>query len=299
MHGVQSITDLMVRPGLINLDFADVETVMASMGKAMMGTGEAEGEGRATKAAEMAISNPLIDDYTLKGAKGLLVNITGGKDLKLFEVDEAVNKVRAEVDPEAELIIGAITDSELDGKMRVSIVATSLDGQQPETKSVINMVHRIQNRNPGYSDFSNMSSSAAFNFSNSTQSPISHGANALKLENEIVQEQQSETTQTNVTNEEVLQSTNLETESVVEDATVNEMEKSFTQEAVETQDETNSIDNVEEDVSNDLKEFGVDSDSPDLFSSETENSITEDLLSSAEEEEDDLEKPAFLRRQKN
>ena len=298
MHGVQSITDLMVRPGLINLDFADVETVMASMGKAMMGTGEAEGEGRATKAAEMAISNPLIDDYTLKGAKGLLVNITGGKDLKLFEVDEAVNKVRAEVDPEAELIIGAITDSELDGKMRVSIVATSLDGQQPETKSVINMVHRIQNRNPGYSDFSNMSSSAAFNFSNPTQSPISHGANALKLENEIVQEQQSETTQTNVTNEEVLQPTNLDTESVVEDATVNEMEKSFTQEAVETQHETNSTDSVEDDVSNDLKEFGVDSDSPDLFSSETENSSPEDLLSS-DEEEDDLEIPAFLRRQKN
>ena len=299
MHGVQSITDLMVRPGLINLDFADVETVMASMGKAMMGTGEAEGEGRATKAAEMAISNPLIDDYTLKGAKGLLVNITGGKDLKLFEVDEAVNKVRAEVDPEAELIIGAITDSELDGKMRVSIVATSLDGQQPETKSVINMVHRIQNRNPGYSDFSNMSSSAAFNFSNPTSSPISHGANALKLENEIVQEQQSETTQTNVTNEEVLQSTNFETESIVEDATVNEMEKSFTQEALQTQHETNTTDNVEEDVSNDLKEFGVDSDSPDLFSSETENSSPDDLLSSDEEEEDDLEIPAFLRRQKN
>ncbi len=299
MHGVQSITDLMVRPGLINLDFADVETVMASMGKAMMGTGEAEGEGRATKAAEMAISNPLIDDYTLKGAKGLLVNITGGKDLKLFEVDEAVNKVRAEVDPEAELIIGAITDSELDGKMRVSIVATSLDGQQPETKSVINMVHRIQNRNPGYSDFSNMGSSASFNFSNTTQSPISHGANALKLENEIVQEQQGETTQTNVTNEEVLQSTNFETESIVEDSTVNEMEKSFTQEALQTQHETNTTDNVEEDVSNDLKEFGVDSDSPDLFSSETENSSPDDLLSSDEEEEDDLEIPAFLRRQKN
>ena len=206
-----------------------------------------------------------------------------GKDLKLFEVDEAVNKVRAEVDPEAELIIGAITDSELDGKMRVSIVATSLDGQQPETKSVINMVHRIQNRNPGYSDFSNMSSSAAFNFSNPTQSPISHGANALKLENEIVQEQQSETTQTNVTNEEVLQSTNLETESVVEDATINEMEKSFTQEAVETQHETNSTDSVEDDVSNDLKEFGVDSDSPDLFNSEMENSSPDDLLSSEEE----------------
>ena len=126
MQGVQSVTDLMVRPGIVNLDFADVETVMASMGKAMMGTGEAEGEGRAAKATDMAISNPLIDDYTLKGAKGLLVNITGGKDLKLFEVDEVVNKIRAEVDPEAEVIIGAITSSELDGKIRVSIVANSI-----------------------------------------------------------------------------------------------------------------------------------------------------------------------------
>ena len=144
MHGVQSVTDLMVRPGIINLDFADVETVMASMGKAMMGTGEAEGETRAMQATEMAISNPLIDDYTLKGAKGLLVNITGGKDLKLFEVDEVVNKIRSEVEADAEIIIGAITDSELNGKIRVSIVATSLDGQQPESKSVVNMVHRIQ-----------------------------------------------------------------------------------------------------------------------------------------------------------
>jgi cell division protein FtsZ len=299
MHGVQSITDLMVRPGLINLDFADVETVMASMGKAMMGTGEAEGEGRALKAAEMAISNPLIDDYTLKGAKGLLVNITGGKDLKLFEVDEAVNKVRDEVDPEAELIIGAITDSELDGKMRVSIVATSLDGQQPETKSVINMVHRIQNRNTGYSDFSNVGSSSSFNFSNTTSSAISHGANALKLENEIVQEQYTESSNANATNEEVVNSTNLETESVAEDNSVNEMEKSFTQEAIETtQEQMIEEENIEEDISSDLKEFGVDSDAPDLFSSETENSSPDDLLS-PNEEEDDLEIPAFLRRQKN
>jgi cell division protein FtsZ len=300
MHGVQSITDLMVRPGLINLDFADVETVMASMGKAMMGTGEAEGEGRALQAAEMAISNPLIDDYTLKGAKGLLVNITGGKDLKLFEVDEAVNKVRAEVDPEAELIIGAITDSELDGKMRVSIVATSLDGQQPESKSVVNMVHRIQNRNPGYSDFANMASSASFNFSNTTTSnPITHGANALKLDNEVVQEEHQEQLNSNVTNEEAIHSSDIQTESVVEDTSVNEMEKSFTQEAIEPSNEQIVDENIEEDVSNDLKEFGVDSDAPDLFSSETESSTSEDLLSSSEEEEDDLEIPAFLRRQKN
>jgi cell division protein FtsZ len=271
---------------------------MASMGKAMMGTGEAEGEGRAMKAAEMAISNPLIDDYTLKGAKGLLINITGGKDLKLFEVDEMVNKIRAEVDSEAEVIFGAITSEELDGKIRVSIVATALDGQQPETKSVINMVHRIQNRNPGYSDFSNVGSSASFSFSDTVSNPISHGANALKLENEIVQEQQIDNSNININNEEVMHNTNLETESVVEDNSINQMEKSFTQEAVETSQDQMKEESIEEDVSNDLKEFGVDSDAPDLFSSETENSSPEDLLTS-NEEEDDLEIPAFLRRQKN
>jgi cell division protein FtsZ len=300
MHGVQSITDLMVRPGLINLDFADVETVMASMGKAMMGTGEAEGEGRAIKAAEMAVSNPLIDDYTLKGAKGLLVNITGGKDLKLFEVDEAVNKVRAEVDPEAELIIGAITDSELDGKMRVSIVATSLDGQQPETKSVINMVHRIQNRNPGYSDFSNVGPTASFNFSSSNSSPVSHGANALKLENEVTSEianQPAIKQEVNEVNnqylEELLKSQ--EIENTVSE-TSNEHEVSFTEEA--TKEESDSI---EQEIKNDLSEFGVESDAPDLFNNDSESLSSNELLStdSDDKQEDDLEIPAFLRRQKN
>ena len=142
----------MVRPGLINLDFADVETIMKGMGKAMMGTGEAEGEKRAEEATNAALLNPLIDEYSLRGAKGLLVNITGGSDLTLFEVDEAVNKIRAEVDPEAELIFGSIEDEKLNGKIRVSIVATSLDGQEPETKPVISMVHRLHNRNTGYSD---------------------------------------------------------------------------------------------------------------------------------------------------
>ena len=158
-----------VRPGLINLDFADVETVMSSMGKAMMGTGEAEGEGRAAKATDMALNNPLIDDYSLKGAKGLLINITGGEDLTLFEVDEIVNKIRSEVDPEAEIINGSIIDSKLEGKIRVSIVATALDGQEPESKSVINMVHRIQNRNTGYSDFSQVNVPPSFNFNSNIQ----------------------------------------------------------------------------------------------------------------------------------
>ena len=295
MHGVQSITDLMVRPGLINLDFADVESVMASMGKAMMGTGEAEGEGRAMKAAEMAISNQLIDDYTLKGAKGLLVNITGGKDLKLFEVDEAVNKVRAEVDPEAELIIGAITDPALDGKMRVSIVATSLDGQQPETKSVINMVHRIQNRNPGYSDFTSSNGTAAFSFSNTNSNPISHGANALKLENEVVSENINNNESVDNVNqqyhEELLK--NQEIENIIENES-DQNEISFSQEAIETTE-------PEQNISNDLKEFGVDTNEPDLFNSENQSSNTKDLLGDNvdESDEDDLEIPAFLRRQKN
>jgi len=295
MHGVQSITDLMVRPGLINLDFADVESVMASMGKAMMGTGEAEGEGRAMKAAEMAISNQLIDDYTLKGAKGLLVNITGGKDLKLFEVDEAVNKVRAEVDPEAELIIGAITDPALDGKMRVSIVATSLDGQQPETKSVINMVHRIQNRNPGYSDFTSSNGTAAFSFSNTSSNPISHGANALKLENEVVSENINNNESVDNVNqqyhEELLK--NQEIENIIENES-DQNEISFSQEAIETTE-------PEQNISNDLKEFGVDTNEPDLFNSENQSSNTKELLGDNvdDSDEDDLEIPAFLRRQKN
>tara|TARA_B110000037_G_scaffold86534_1_gene102602 strand:- start:23 stop:1504 length:1482 start_codon:yes stop_codon:yes gene_type:complete len=300
MHGVQSVTDLMVRPGIINLDFADVETVMASMGKAMMGTGESEGEGRAMKAAEMAISNPLIDDYTLKGAKGLLVNITGGEDLKLFEVDEVVNKIRSEVDVEAEVIIGAITDPSLDGKIRVSIVATSLDGQQPEAKSVINMVHRIQNRNPGYSDFSNMGPTPSFNFSSNNSSPISHGANALKLENEITSENLTQPAVeedinqvNNQYNEELLK--NFQAESIVEN-TFNEEEVSFTKEATQENETSLNVENT----NNDLSEFGVDSDSPDLFNSDSESSDSNHLLSlEDDEQEDDLEIPAFLRRQKN
>ena len=285
LHGVQSVTDLMVRPGLINLDFADVETVMSSMGKAMMGTGQAEGEGRAIKAAEMAISNPLIDDYTLKGAKGLLVNITGGKDLKLFEVDEAVNKVRAEVDPEAELIIGAITDSSLDGKMRVSIVATALDGQQPEAKSVINMVHRIQNRNPGYSDFSNLGSAQSFNFSNSMSTAVTDGANALKLENEVPTEVVPEISSTEQ---------------------IKDLNEEYNEQVLSNQDseaEINIEENKEEEKpSNGLENFEIEEESLELFNSEDDNFLQE--TSSFDEEdknsqEDDLEIPAFLRRQKN
>ena len=287
-HGVQSITDLMVKDGLVNLDFADVETVMSSMGKAMMGTGEAEGEGRAAKATDLALNNPLIDDYSLKGAKGLLINITGGEDLTLFEVDEIVNKIRSEVDAEAEIINGSIIDHALEGKIRVSIVATALDGQLPDSKSVINMVHRIQNRNPGYSDFQNTSSTQNNSFSNIFSSPVSEGATALKLENEIQQESVSNEQSGIISSEEAIN------------------------ENVEIQEElqTENMENIsekteEEETSNGLENFGIDSDVPELFNSDNANNSEEEFSSFdktenlEESEEDELEIPAFLRRQKN
>ena len=125
--GVAGITDLMVKPGLINLDFADVKTVMNEMGKAMMGTGEAEGDKRATEAAEAAIANPLLEDVSMQGARGVLINITGGDDMTLYEVDEAANRIREEVDPEANIIIGSTFDEALRGTMRVSVVATGIE----------------------------------------------------------------------------------------------------------------------------------------------------------------------------
>ena len=126
-QGVKGVTDLMVRPGLINLDFADVRAVMDEMGKAMMGTGEADGESRAVEAAEKAIANPLLDEISLEGAKGVLINITGGYDLTLFELDEAANKIREKVDAEANIIVGSTLDTGMEGRMRVSVVATGID----------------------------------------------------------------------------------------------------------------------------------------------------------------------------
>ena len=131
-QGVKGVTDLMVRPGLINLDFADVRAVMDEMGKAMMGTGEADGEDRAIRAAEAAIANPLLDEISLRGAKGVLINITGSHDLTLFELDEAANRIREEVDPDANIIVGSTLETDMQGTMRVSVVATGIDVAEGE-----------------------------------------------------------------------------------------------------------------------------------------------------------------------
>ena len=141
--GVACITDLMVKEGLINLDFADVRAVMKEMGKAMMGTGEASGEKRALTAAEAAISNPLIDDSSMKGARGLLVSITGGKDLTLYEVDEAATRIREEVDQDANIIVGATFDETLEGLIRVSVVATGIDKARIQASSTDNRIQEL------------------------------------------------------------------------------------------------------------------------------------------------------------
>ncbi|RPG95940.1 MAG: cell division protein FtsZ, partial [Candidatus Pelagibacter sp. TMED165] len=295
MHGVQSVTDLMVRPGMINLDFADVETVMSSMGKAMMGTGEAEGENRAMAATEMALNNPLIDEYSLQGAKGLLVNITGGSDIKLFEVDQAVNKIRAEVDPDAELIFGAIKDENMNGKMRVSIVATALDGHKPESKTVLNMVSRIQNRNPGYSDGMFAKST---HIENNTLNSIS-GSNALKLDEEFKVD----------TSEEI--------KTTIENDTLHEAEQNIDQINSEVLADGVSMESASYIEKNEDITSEVMNDSeytPQLFSDETDLDGTNDeninndtnidqnqnqkLFDQEVSDEEDFEIPAFLRRQK-
>ncbi len=301
-HGVQSVTDLMVRPGIINLDFADVETIMSGMGKAMMGTGEAEGDQRASEATDQALKNPLIDEYSLKGAKGLLINITGGKDLTLFEVDEAVNKVRAEVDSEAELIIGAITDPVLEGKMRVSIVATALDNQGPQTKPVVSMVHRIHNGNFGYRDNSEKTLVLNQPTLNATE-----GATALDISNAIEQnkavEPQKQTNEPSFENISIENATylqNMEKIPINEEYLKKEDEiPNFEVDSIELADPQLFSDDEEINTTNHENKDEKESEAFESRDSEENSEIKEPEMFESTDLEDDLEIPAFLRRQKN
>ena len=306
-HGVQSITDLMVRPGMINLDFADVETVMSSSGKAMMGTGEAEGENRAMAATELALNNPLIDEYTLQGAKGLLVNITGGSDIKLFEVDAAVNKIRAEVDPEAELIFGAIKDENMNGKIRVSIVATSLKGSNiyPDQRPVLNVVSGLNNR-------SNNNTDHLFSKSNTEQNVINSidGATALKLDesfeikNNEEQNTLIESFETDEENKMAESASTLNNED-------NEIPRGVSIESASYMENNSDIkiNHLPEEGENISQETLVEEYTPRLFSEEQTqaehetkdpqtNEISEQLFDQDNNEDEDFEIPAFLRRQK-
>jgi cell division protein FtsZ len=182
--GVRGVTDLMVMPGLINLDFADIRTVMAEMGKAMMGTGEAEGERRAIDAAEAAISNPLLEDVSMKGAKGVLINVTGGLDMTLFEVDEAANRIREEVDPDANIIFGSTFDEHLSGKMRISVVATGIDAEA--VSQVRPMISLVSSRDAAPAAALREATAGAYTqpllAQNAAQSPIDASREALHRE---------------------------------------------------------------------------------------------------------------------
>ena len=295
-HGVQSVTDLMVRPGMINLDFADVETVMSAMGKAMMGTGEAEGENRAMLATEMALNNPLIDEYSLQGAKGLLINITGGKDLTLFEVDQVVNKIRAEVDPEAELIFGAIKDENMNGKIRVSIVATALDGHKSNSNTVLNMVSRIHNRNNGYSE--NLFSQNTRADSNTINSI--DGANALKLDESFEISHAKENMNENLNDEfsKQVNKTIQESEDIPSGVSIeNTSYIENTNEENDTGNCTSSDDVIEEYTPKLFSDEAIIQQTTDEEIIGTENEI-ETLLDQDKNEEEDFEIPAFLRKQK-
>ena len=304
-HGVQSITDLMVRPGMINLDFADVETVMSSSGKAMMGTGEAEGENRAMTATELALNNPLIDEYTLQGAKGLLVNITGGSDIKLFEVDAAVNKIRAEVDPEAELIFGAIKDQNMQGKIRVSIVATSLKGStiSPEPRPILNVVNGSNSRNNNFTDNLFSKSSIEKNVVNSID-----GATALKLDENFEiknSEDQNSLIENFENNEENLiaeERTSI-SENIDEIPNGVSIESaSYIENKIDAKEET-LLHNVKheenEEINHTPKLFSEDQNQKDDEEKELNNeSVAENLFDQETNDEEDFEIPAFLRRQK-
>ncbi len=306
--GVQSVTDLMVRPGLVNLDFADVETIMKGMGKAMMGTGEAEGEKRAEEATNAALINPLIDEYSLKGAKGLLVNITGGNDLTLFEVDEVVNKIRAEVDPEAELIFGSIEDEKLNGKIRVSIVATSLDGQEPEIKPIVSMVHRLHNRNTGYSN--NPTSSLT---GNQVTLNATEGATALNINNVVEESKDVENKSESLKIERSDNTSEIENISIENATYLQNMENLSENHNLDSEKPNFEVDSIElatpelfSDV-NQNDELNQDNDSKELEifenskseENEEKNVSKEPEMFEESNLEEDFEIPAFLRRQKN
>ena len=244
--GVRGVTDLMVQPGMINLDFSDIKTVMSEMGKAMMGTGEAEGEGRAIAAAEAAIANPLIDDVSLKGAKGLIINITGGKDITLYEVDEAANRIKQEVDEEANIIYGTTCDDRLEGVVRVSIVATGIDANNNISTKPIENFAPININNDIYKQHLDNSESL-------TESTVSqeHSLQDGSILNEEIK---------GISNEEIINNQNSENNYLDEQTNINQIEtasledniddKVFEQNEVSEAIDQIETDNISEEVTN-------------------------------------------------
>ena len=280
--GVRGVTDLMVQPGMINLDFSDIKTVMSEMGKAMMGTGEAQGEGRAIAAAEAAIANPLIDDVSLKGAKGLIINITGGKDITLYEVDEAANRIKQEVDEEANIIYGTTCDDRLEGVVRVSIVATGIDANNNISAKPIENFAPININNDIYKQETEKSDTSPEN--------IMLKEDTLEDENILDKDIKNEA------NEEIFNSKNSDSVELNDQTKIDQLEASNLEENIdnevfeqnevsETEDQI-EIDNISEEQSNPSPQFEKPNETSvrrlSLFDTLSTENKSEDIISDNE-----------------
>ena len=300
-QGVKGVTDLMVKPGLINLDFADVRSVMDEMGKAMMGTGEASGEDRALQAAEKAIANPLLDEISLKGATGVLINVTGSNDMTLFEVDEAANRIRDEVDPEANIIVGSTFDSDLTGSIRVSVVATGIDVAE-FSKPKSQEVNELEGLNRIQIDQTNEQS--YFSKDISLENEIKQEQSIIDRDNLIEEKKEPESITSH------LASANFSPEEDSEDSALSESEKQIEQPLNQATSEISLPSRKRDNESgvsggglNNLIRrmtgFGEKREQEDNTAAKSQIVEENEKLITDREDESKLEIPAFLRRQAN
>jgi len=299
--GVRGVTDLMVQPGLINLDFSDIKTVMSEMGKAMMGTAQSDAsEGRAIEAAEKAIANPLIDDVSLKGAKGLIINITGGNDLTLYEVDEAANRIKQEVQEEANIIYGTTCDERLDGIIRVSIVATGIDtnssivtkpiDHHPATLSIDNSVYQQSN----IKDINNVSPTTNLSSEkleeNINMSTIENGSSFQDhtINNDDETLNKIEDSEHNLSNENIINKNESEVTSLL-----NNEEKVFDSlDALENDEEKNTLDTLEQENKPSVRKLSLFDTLNESSNNSSESTVSEEVINKSEptlDNENDLE----------
>ncbi len=297
-QGVKGVTDLMVKPGLINLDFADVRSIMDEMGKALMGTGEASGEDRALQAAEKAIANPLLDEISLKGATGVLINVTGSNDMTLFEVDEAANRIRDEVDPEANIIVGSTFDSDLTGSIRVSVVATGIDVAE-FSKSKSEVLNALEGSDNIEMDKTNEQGYFSRDISQESQ---------IKYEDPVFDRDLDEENKELRTLSNNLTSANLSPEEKFEDTDKNEkqIEAPLNQSASEINlpsrkqnNETTVSGGGLNNLIRRMTGFAEKREQEDNLATKSRNVEEKEKLISDREDESKLEIPAFLRRQAN
>lgn len=316
--GVRGVTDLMIMPGLINLDFADIRAVMAEMGKAMMGTGEAEGDRRALDAAEAAISNPLLDDVSMKGARGVLINITGGYDMTLWEADEAANRIRDDVDADANIIFGSTFDEKLNGRIRVSVVATGIgDSVVKNTNNTNESNNQRMNNSPRKNEpLPTSQFSAGFRQNNQTNKENDYEKRTEKNRNTVNNIEKNhedlKDSETNLDNDEKTKNipfTRSQADEMTKAITLNEEKNEANKVSQENIDEKKTAPIKKEEIETETPSYKKRT--PSLFerftsvgrtrSSQNDSDVrvtkSDDIDSKEKDSDDDLEIPAFLRRE--